>query len=102
MLVLSNFLIVATGAGAGAFCMLYATISPWWRTALGRNIMALMGVIGLFLGLATMHMVWPHVFDSQQWIRPVMWSMICAIVWCLVGLLVRTQVRKRRGERDGR
>lgn len=102
MLAVSNVLIVATGVGAGVFCALYALLAPWWRSEIGRNLMALMAVIGLFLGLATMHLIWPHIFDNQMWIRPVMWSSICAIVWWRVVLLVKTQVVKRRDKRISR
>lgn len=102
MLAVANALIVATCAGAIVFCVLYAVLAPWRRSAMGRNVMALMAIIALFLVLATMHMRWPHLFDHQQWIRPVMWALICGIVWWRVALLIHTQVLKRRDERVSR
>jgi hypothetical protein len=99
MLALSNALIVVTCVGTLLFCVLYAVLSPWWRYAVGRNVMALMATISLFLVLAVIHLVAPHAFDSWPWIRLVVWSQIAVIVWWRVALLVRTQVAKRRDER---
>lgn len=99
---LSNILVILTCAGSLTFCGMYALFSSWFKSAMGRNVMALMGAIGLFLTLAILRMIWPHIFDDKPWLRPVVWSVICAIVWWRVALLVRTQFLRRRDERDSR
>lgn len=96
---LGNVLVVLTCAGAITFCAMYALFSPWWKSAMGRNVMAMMGTIGLFLILAIIRMIWPNAFNDMPWIRLVAWSLIGGIVWWRVVLLVRTQVLRRRDER---
>ena len=94
--VVGNVLVVLTCVGAITFCVLYALSSPWFSSAIGRNMMAMMGTIGLFLILAIIKMVRPDAFNDLPWIRPVAWTLIGGIVWWRVVLLVRTQILRRR------
>ena len=55
---LGNVLVVLTCVGSVVFCVMYALFSPWWKTAMGRNIMAMMATIGLFLILAIIKMIY--------------------------------------------
>ena len=96
MQALSNALVVVTCVGAITFCILYGLSSPWFSSAIGRNMMAMMAAIGGFLVLAVIRIIWPDAFDDLPWIRPVAWSVIGGIVWWRVVLLVRTQIVRRR------
>lgn len=97
----TNILVIWTGAGFITFCLLYGFFAPWWKSEMGRNIMALMGTCGLFLVLAVIKMAIPNAFDHMPWIRPIVWSTIGCIVWWRVVLLLKTQVLKRASKRRG-
>jgi hypothetical protein len=96
----TNAAVILTGLAAVTFCLVYGVSAPWTRYAVGRNIMALMAAIVLFVGLGVIRMVTPTAFDDMTWIRPAAWSLVCAILWWRVYLLVRTQVLKRRDDSD--
>ena len=87
---------VLTFAGATFFILLYGALAPWYRTPIGRNIMALMAVIALATGLATvtitMGLEWPY----RLALRALIWFLIATVVWWRVALLVREQILARK------
>lgn len=92
----SAFGIVYTALAFLAFSAAYGVLAPWWRSALGRNVMALMASCGLFVSLGVIKLVWPHTFDHMPWLRPAVWLVIGTIGWWRVVLLIHEQ--RRRGK----
>lgn len=87
-----------TGA---VFVLLYLVLSPWWKTTAGRNIMAVMGSLGIALAYFT----WIVVVRGSEvpvgfWpIRAVLFTAIgLAIGWRVI-ILLRSQVLTRRKEK---
>lgn len=85
-------------AGFAVFCVLYFLRSDWQSSSVGRNAMALMGACALLLGLAVV-----RLFGGDAWferhrdvLRLVSYSLIGAIVWWRVALLIKLQRRKGR------
>lgn len=96
------------------FVLLYATISPWYRTQMGRNIMTLMGALAA-TGLYSIYANWlsrradPEAFEkavraSQEvyyplgfWqIRFILFATLAfAVLWRII-ILVKAQILTRR------
>lgn len=96
------------------FVLLYATISPWYRTQMGRNIMTLMGALAA-TGVYSIYANWlsrrndPEAFENAVraaqevyyptgfWqIRFVIFATLAlAVLWRIV-ILVKAQVLARR------
>lgn len=91
--------IVFTASGFVVFSFLYGVLAPWWHSALGRNVMALMASCGGFVSLGVIRVFSPHAFDAAPWIRPTVWLIIGSIAWWRVVLLIHEQVRGRRPKR---
>lgn len=81
------------------FIVVYLTLAPWWRTPLGRNIMALDVALSLALLPATLH----YLFGVTVADNPVFGWFVVAMV-ALVALIVmqRTLILLRlQLEHDG-
>lgn len=76
--------------GAAVFVAVYLR-SPWWRSAHGRNVMAMMAVIMILLGLATATALFGFRYPARDVIRLVAFAALSAVVWWRVVILVRTQ-----------
>lgn len=90
---------VVACVAALAFSVTYGLTAPWWRRAVSRNVMGLMSAIGCFLVLGVIHEVDPEAFDDWPWLRPIVWSVIAALLVQRFVILLREQVLGRRDER---
>lgn len=99
------------------FVLLYATISPWWRTPMGRNIMTLMGALAA-VGIYSIYANWlsrkadPERYDAAvQAAREVYYphgfwqirfiifaTLALAVLWRIV-ILVKAQVLTRQSRK---
>jgi hypothetical protein len=84
------------------FVLLYTVLSPWWRTAVGRNIMAVMGSLALIGAWGS----WVN-FSHDPRATPAFWQirftlftvLTLAIGWRVV-MLVRVQSARRKKEHE--
>lgn len=92
----------ALAAVSVAFVLLYAVLSPWWRTEAGRNIMAVMGCLavigawGSYVNLRDDPTSAPLFYPTRFFLFSVL---TLAIGWRIV-MLVRAQLARRKKERD--
>lgn len=92
----ANAAVIATALGALVFVASYAwrTRGAWRRSAVGRNVMALMVVIVIVSGLAVAGIVWGRNWPHRDLIRIVAWGAVAACVWWRVVILYRVQRRQ--------
>lgn len=99
------------------FVLLYAIISPWYRTQMGRNIMTLMGALAA-TGLYSIYANWmsrrtdPEAFENavraaQEVYYPtgfwqvrfiIFTTLALAVLWRIV-ILVKAQILARRDKK---
>jgi len=89
---------VTAFVGFWVFVLLYAIRSDWWKTPVGRNLMAFMfiGAVTLGTGFARALMgdaQWDRIRDE---VRMISLAAINVVVWWRVVLLVKTQRQVRR------
>lgn len=87
--------------GCATFVITYAMLANWRRTALGRNVMAFMVALCGMLSLAVLRNFTSVVDDNINWVRLVVLSIVAAIVWQRVYLLVAAQMSTRGKRRYG-
>lgn len=83
--------IVVTFCASLAFIALYTAVAPWWRSPLGRNLVAFDASLSLTLLPAVVH----HAFGFRSaedvvfaWFTVVAFALVpCVIVWRAVILL---------------
>lgn len=84
---------------AGLFVAAYSALAAWWRSEVGRHLVAFTGVVGL-LGLYTVGItVWPHG-PMAAVLRTARMVLLVAVAGLLVQrtrLLIRAQRGGRRG-----
>lgn len=88
------------------FVLAYAILAPWWRSEIGRNVMAWSGSAAMLLFLAVLQ----QIFGPAYWGRDLLVALgfagfIAAAVWRLVMLLKaqrsnHTEVHKPEGRSD--
>lgn len=91
MHVLSNIALVIACLGALTFVVIYQLLADWRSSALGRNVMAFMGVCGILLLLAVLRNFVPWIDDHRDGLRLVCFSAVSVIIWWRVWLLIRAQ-----------
>ncbi len=94
MTALGDALLIGAMLAAVTFVVVYARRSPWRATPMGRNVMALMGLIGLMLGLAAATAVFGIDFPFRATVRAGCFAALNAVLWHRVALLLRTQHEK--------
>lgn len=91
-------LAISAFVGFWVFVLLYAARSFWWKTPVGRNLMAFMFVCGVLLGTGFARSLmgdvrWDQIRDE---VRMVSLAAINVVVWWRNVLLVKTQRQLRR------
>ncbi len=81
------------------FVLLYASLAPWWRTPIGRNIMALAVAHLLVFALISANLIWGLDWAGRQGVRVATFATIGLIFIWRAAILVREQARARK-ERD--
>lgn len=107
-LVCGDFLAVLSALIATAFVVLYWATARWWRSEMGRNVMALMGSLALLLDLTavrafTQAVPAPHA-DWFLWVRLGVFAFIPVAIGWRLWILVRLQILdpedRERGSKD--
>lgn len=91
----TDLLILGTWLGAMIFVGRY-TLTRWYRTDAGRNVMAMMLVVLIATSLAVLAVFQPDA-SWRPLARLICWALIFAVVAWRVVILFRSQRAARRG-----
>lgn len=78
--------------GALAFVALYGLLAPWWRSPVGRHMMAFMVVLAGILLYGSIVPLLGLSPVQRLWSRVVAFTLFSAVVWWRVWLVVALQV----------
>lgn len=67
-----------------AFAAVYHHRAPWWRSAVGRNLMGFAGAVGVLCLYTVLITVWPHGCTAA-----VLRSVRTAVLLTIAGLMVQ-------------
>jgi hypothetical protein len=82
------------------FVVVYGSLAPWWRSAIGRNMMA-MGVAHLILfSLINASLVFGVTWVGRPIVRAFAYGVLAAIFAWRTAIFVREQVTARRLKRE--
>jgi hypothetical protein len=95
---------IVTFCASLAFIVLYSLVAPWWRSALGRNLVAFDATLALTLLPSVIH----HAFGATSaestffaWFTITAFALVpCVITWRAV-IMVRMQLDPSHDERGG-
>lgn len=97
---LGDFLAVLAFAGTVLFVILYAILAPWWRSAHGRNVMLLMGVLALLFTLIAGTVLFGVEWPFRPAIRVIIFGLVGLAIWWRIVLLIKDQISGRK-QREG-
>ncbi len=76
------------------FVVLYLNVAGWWRTEMGRHVMAFMSACLLAVGTRVSRVIWSE-WPGYPVLRAVaMWLATAVVVW-RIALLIRAQLTRR-------
>lgn len=85
-----------TGALCGLmFCTAYGISAPWWRSEMGRHIMAFTASVSLTLAYASFRVIVPPV-RPEFGVRALVFGVIAAMLAWRLFMLFREQIREPR------
>lgn len=83
------------------FALGYAFFAPWWRSPMGRNVMAMSITHGMIFGLISTNMLLGTSWGARPIVRVVIYgSILFVFAWRGV-ILIREQVMARREDQGG-
>lgn len=97
--VAGSYALYAFSSLSALFVLLYATLSPWWRTEVGRNIMAIMAslaAMGLYASLIDLTGINPPLYAETRF---VILALLAWSVGKLIILFIREQLMPRKNTR---
>jgi len=74
------------------FMVTYHLIAPWWRQAIGQNIMSWSAITGALLGLRMLTLIFGSGYPGEQLLRGLGFVTFAAVVYWRLALLVRAQL----------
>lgn len=103
MNILADILIVAVFLGFLAFVLLYS-LTPFWRTEMGRHVMSFMASLGMVMMLAVLRIIAEAAFEvdlyaDAPWLRPACFALIAGVTWWRVWILIKVQFLGRDDDR---
>jgi hypothetical protein len=93
---ITNALIFISWAASGAYVCAYAMFAPWWRTVVGRSMIALGGAIFVISTLAVTSIIFGQDYSARPLVRLSVWLVTAGITIGLCFALYRAQLRKRK------
>jgi len=95
VLVTSRVMLVAAFLGGLSFVAIYWLSSRWWRSDIGRNMMAFAISETVFLGVSVAVWLFGN-FPGRLWFGLVAFAMFTGASWWRTAVLVRLLMRRRR------
>ena len=71
------------------FVAAYACLQPWWRSVVGRHMMAFMFGCTVVLALVDLSAILGMHYPGRDWVRFGAWVVINVIFWWRLVILVR-------------
>jgi len=96
-----NILVYVLAGVCLLFVAVYSVLAPWWRSAVGRNQVELVGALGLIAALAIVRQLAGGDAAWFAWLRLAVFAVIPFAVVRRTVLLVGLQLRSRRATRRG-
>lgn len=91
--------LLAGGAAATLFVILYHLSARWWTSEEGRHLMSFTGVMAVvldFVAIRTLTVSSPHVSLAIEIIRLVIYGLVGGLLVWRLWMLYRIQIRPRR------
>lgn len=89
---LGNYAAYFAAAGWLLFTVLYATMAPWWRSAIGRNMLVLGGILAAVFLLISFQLLFGVEWPARAWIRFAIFSAVAGVGWWRLGILLSDQI----------
>lgn len=97
---LGDLLAHVAGAMALLFVVVYGSLAPWWRSPIGRNMMA-MGVAHLIVfSLINANLIFGVTWAARPIVRTLTFGTLAAIFAWRTLIFLREQLKARRIERE--
>jgi len=90
---LSLALLIAGGLPATVFCILYASIAPWWRSPEGVHLFGFTATIAALLDLSAAVRLW-GLFPGILAVSLILYAAVAVFMWQRLWLLIRAQYRR--------
>lgn len=74
------------------FTVGYAMFAKWWRSPLGRNMMALALVHVITFGLVVVQLDFGTAWAGRPWVRALVFAGIAVVYWWRLSILVVDQI----------
>jgi hypothetical protein len=102
---LGNALLLVSAALATGFVVVYLSVAQWWRSEMGRHLIAFNAVIAAVLWLSVVRVFVPGSADLVwfNWLRLVVFAGVPVVLGWRLWMLIKVQMlrRGRAGSRDG-
>lgn len=92
---LANTLIYVTAAVVLLFVLGYGLFAPWWRSPMGRNVMAMSITHLMIFSLITANMIWGVSWVGRPLVRVVIYGSICSVFAWRGVILLKEQIFAR-------
>lgn len=87
-----NYAAHFAAAGWLLFTALYATMAPWWRSAIGRNMLALAATLAAVFLLVSVQILFGVAWPARDWVRLLIFGMVAGVGWWRLGILLTDQI----------
>lgn len=93
-----DLMLVVILLGLLTFVIVYSVITPWWRSAAGRHVMAFMFVAFVVVTIRVSRMVFGE-YAAAPTLRGCGLFLVALVVWWRVSLVLYVQLRPSRREK---
>lgn len=74
------------------FAVLYATLAPWWRSSIGRNMLVHAIVLGVTFLLVSVQLIFGVAWPAREWIRLAIFAGVAGVGWWRLFILLTDQI----------
>lgn len=99
LLTVHRVMLIAALGGGVAFVVSYQLLARWWRTVVGRSMMAFAASETLLLTTAVIAWLWPE-FPQRRIIGVISFGLFVVVSWWRVIALWRAQLLRRRDKAE--
>lgn len=89
---LGNLAACFAAAGWLLFTLLYATMAPWWRSPIGRNMLSLGAVLAAVFLLVAAQLAFGIEWPAREWVRAGIFTAVAVAGWHRLYVLLVDQI----------
>src|SRR6476659_8030693 len=78
--------------GAIIFVILFAYLTDWWRTPIGRNVMSLMAILAIALSFTALY----KIITIPLWISLLEVFLLAQVIWWRIAIFLKEQIAYRQ------